>query len=379
MPAEAAIPDDNAIMAMFDEENIQKMMAEGEAKRKLQKAEEEATKLTFAVGEQRATLWRGNQAQLTSGDWRRSAFAAFTYEGKTYGFKPISYQHYPVKPLALDMVDKALGLGATSSVLPVYLLVDDGTETYEIALFLEGFVAPVPLHTISDEAAENYIERHKVAVYHVERRETMGAVPIQSVLRTFDDDSLAKVSVASVQRLGLLAIFGRVDDINAGDISLRASGDRFELVLTDLKKSFGGEITHMSMPKPDHRSASEMLKSLHPSVFADAKHVMRAESADAGDVADWVPWERRPLQKSVCELILSWTAEQIDAALDAGPRASAQWAAMSASNAEGLRVRGIADQGAAWTAAQKQKTIALQERLRGGERPSLLEVARALD
>ena len=52
---------------------------------------------------------------------------------------------------------------------------------------------------------------------------------------------------------------------------------------------------------------------------------------------------------------------------------------MSARNADGLRVRGIADQGAAWTAAQKQKTIALQERLRGGERPSLLEVARALD
>ena len=77
------------------------------------------------------------------------------------------------------------------------------------------------------------------------------------------------------------------------------------------------------------------------------------------------------LDESGAELIISWTNEQIDAALNAWQRGVRDTAKL-----EGEVVRN-AWPTPEWMAEWKEKTVDLQEKVTNGARPSLIEIARS--
>ena len=307
------------------------------------------------------------------------------YAGDTYRFKP----------LALNYVDDALGLRSTAGVLQAY---DDGE-----ALILEGVVHPLPrevLVALGKDDLGGYAGSQKSELIYNASKDKMvgGATSFRDLCNLESAEGLKNVSTASVQRLGLLAFFARCTEVNCDDVSLRISGGALELVLTDVSHSFTvalfgtkakwwstGQIFEEELYKMRSATPVDGLTNIFNRAaqrlctpFDDEKDWGEVDWGERpgcsptnpnGD--QWVRWEHRPLDESVAELIISWTNEQIDAALNAWQRGVRDTAKL-----EGEVVRN-AWPTPEWMAEWKEKTVDLQEKVTNGARPSLIEIARS--
>ena len=86
----------------------------------------------------------------------------------------------------------------------------------------------------------------------------------------------------------------------------------------------------------------------------------------------WTRWEERPLEKTVVDLVLAWTSEEMDAALKAETNARLEMQGAAAADLEqGNPPHGPEE----WRATVKGQLIDLQKQLQGGQRPSLQAIS----
>lgn len=346
------------------------------------------------VAEKRAVIWSGPPSNFHH---RIAPFILVKACSKQWILKPMNVRA-PYQPLGVSIVDTALRLGSSTGVLPAYHSVDGQKPS---PIVLEGFVGGVGRSKGSDnllwDATQQKLPGPKAPGTSI--------CDLLNVGGPADKASAERIELASYQRLSLLCLLSRCGSINSDDILLRKSkSGGFEAVLGDAQTAFtwrpdepvcGG--SHYDEPADQMRPPSAAL--LMPSVLTIVEMLFRDEwlvpcedygwfDEDGNDrrksERGFVGWEKRPLTDSVAALVVSWSVDDIECALHADLEAFGKLSAMhlGVPYSEILADEGnayklaCAKGGRVWAARWKDEIGRLQERLRCGERPSLLELAR---
>ena len=365
-----------------------------EPKQKLQKHNPE---ISFEVDG--SVVWSGTAEAFGGGSFMR-----LSVSGKRWIVKPINRVRFDHHPLAINLVAEALHLGSTTGVLQSVFILRGLPEPMTLEAEVPCLLKSNPLGKAGCIWDVNEQAKAKAA-----------AISLADLNHAKDCDRLDSVSTDSVQRLGLLVMLTRCKTINLDDILLRRAADGLELVLGDAKKAFvfgskRSEDRYWKSPvfdeeEKDFRPGGPLdeMKTVFECVQMSMARSTRYEHVEWSDdygwmnedgedrrafVNTWVRWEKRPLARSVAQLLLAWTPQEIDAALDAEARARRDLTALeagcvaaassSAAAANNADADADAPASSAWKAHWKEALLELQEQVRGGRRPSLLEISAAL-
>lgn len=311
-------------------------------------------------------VWRGTEEELS-----KTPFFQLRIDGSYWICKPVNTRNGSLhKPLALDLVNKALRLNCTTGFKQA-IICREGKPVKPLPL--EGAVPP--LGGFPEMGC-------KIGVIFdiVENRPVTAAASLRDFHVAKEFSRLESVSNGAIQRVALLIIISRCGCINNDDILVRTGrrGD-LELVNGDVKKvgwyQWGSHASRRSGPLDEMKT-----------VF-DRMSWMMTESDEYDDELDenrddqcentrlWRRWEYRPMADTFADLVSSWTADEIDAAVNAWETAVKTTGKLF-SSITGLEY--YSQCGEDWTTGckdhYKKQLGHMQDKVRKGERPSLSDI-----
>ena len=335
------------------------------------KKQKAAPELTVALADG-SPVWSGSRKQFLGADGQVH-FARLSVSGKRWIFKS-NAGHFlwldggKIKALALHRVDEALHLGSTTGIMPATFVLDGQPELFT----LEAEVPILPGYKRNPLGKEG-------TIWDVDKQAKAKAAAVSIADLDFAEDRtrIGSVTTASVQRLGLLLMLGRCACINCDDILLRTADDGgLEVMMGDVKKGFDRR------PDEEYQQVwDDDVCNFRPGgpldEFYEVLDSVQMAMTVSGD--EWARWERRPLVDAVAQLIVSWTPEEIDAALDA--EESARRDLPPPPEQSGVDASAAAADSASaseWKAQWKEELLLLRQQVQAGRRPSLREISQAL-